>query len=118
MSIIKKYTKCNLKQLANLLFMFYSSSQNNGGHLKAWSLNGAYSANCQGGGALSASVWFNAHGPFNRIEGLVTYGDCFDDGPSYYIWLKQGVVCAGIKTHGFNNEEICMTGQVSILHCN
>ena len=96
------------------LFITYSGAVNNGGHLKAWSLNGAYSGGSTN--TLSVSVWFNADGPLDRLEGLVTYGDCFDDSPSYYIWLKNGQVCAGIKSRGFNNKEICMQGQVSTLY--
>ena len=105
--------------VTNILFIICSSSKNNGAHLKAWSLNGAYSDSCYGGSltTLSVSLWFNADGrPFNRLEGLVTYGDCFDGGPSYYIWLRSGQVCAGINTHGFNNVEICMPGQVSTVY--
>ena len=97
--------------------MLYSSALNNGAHLKYWALDGAYSPSCQNGGSykLAVSVWFNANGPLDRLEGLVTYGDCVDESPSYYIWLKSGQVCAGINTVGYNNVEICMDGKVSTV---
>ena len=62
---------------------------------------------------MSVSLWFNADGDLDHDEGLVTYGDCSDDGPSYYIWLRSGQVCAGINTFDYDMVEICMPGKVS-----
>ena len=100
--------------------IIYSPSYDNGAHLKAWALNGAYASNCNNGGlySLSVSLWFSPDGPLDNLQGLLSYGDCFDDSPSYYISLDHDRACAGLNTHGFPNVEICTPITVSFLSYN